>query len=105
MNRRNAAKNAGHHGQGRPRCVKQVHTAEAYDVSSRTLRKHLAKADPGVIEIQTSFKEDVTVSGKFITEYELLQAQSAAKPKQKKKATQVAAVEIDNEVNIFEVVE
>ncbi|KAF0708389.1 hypothetical protein AaE_013232 [Aphanomyces astaci] len=52
-------------------------------------------------------RKTLTVSGKFITaEYhELLQAQSAAKPKRKKKADQVAAVEMDNEVNIVEVVE
>ncbi|RHZ32578.1 hypothetical protein DYB37_012922 [Aphanomyces astaci] len=43
-------------------------------------------------------RKTLTVSGKFITaEYhELLQAQSAAKPKRKKKADQVAAVEMDN---------
>ncbi|ETV68035.1 hypothetical protein H257_15977 [Aphanomyces astaci] len=172
--------------------------AEAYGIPSRTLRKHLAKADPGIIEIPTYFgrapilprhsnitkqnaikiacdvgltiqvkqqlptglcpsslnkllyrlsifkpaevddeavqaswlqridlvrtqllllppekkrknvtRKTLTVSGKFITaEYhELLQAQSAAKPKRKKKATQVAASEMANEVNIVEVVE
>ncbi|RHY51323.1 hypothetical protein DYB34_008543 [Aphanomyces astaci] len=52
-------------------------------------------------------RKTLTVSGKFITaEYhELLQDQSAAKPKRKKKATQVAALEMDNEINIVEVVE
>ncbi|KAF0702365.1 hypothetical protein AaE_015983 [Aphanomyces astaci] len=39
--------------------LSKVHTAstaaQAYGIPSRTLRKHLAKAHPGVIEIPTSF--------------------------------------------------